>query len=163
MAKGIAARLISLLCLAAFTLINFFFCANLFATLNSLPGSRAIVEIEVIEKPVLIPLTADHALYSLLATTDDNSGKQIQELLAYSVFYGKKDFTLNENSNTIDINLTEIIDSNLKYLLPGRDYNLAVQGTKIEFGKKHFTSNFSSTTTLTLPDLRSFEVILHVV
>lgn len=155
-------KIIGLIVLGVLTLLNIFYTANVLAALRAVPGFHSTFEIRVIQKPMFIPLTTDRALFSLLSTTDEDSNKQIQELLAYSVFYGKKQFTLNENGNTIDIDLSEIIDSNLKYLLPDLDYRLVVYGTRIEFGKKEFVSNYSSSTTLTLPDLKKFEVVLYV-
>lgn len=134
-------------------------------TLNSVKNActKSPVQIIVVVKPEYLPLTTDHALRSLLESTDSNSGKSVQELLGYGVF--NKNTVYNLNGNSVD--LTKIIDDDMNVLLPDKDYNLVVNSGLLNFGNQNLaqlslgsTTVYHSSTTLTTPDLHKVQVVL---
>ena len=135
------------------------------------PCTKSPVQIYVVVKPEYLPLTADHALRSLLESTDLDSGKQVEELLAYGVLNGKATFSL-ENKN---VDLEKIIGQKMNSLLPDRDYNLIVKSGLLNFGNQNLPNlenemsrdqykipQYRSSTTLTTPDLKKVQVILFI-
>jgi hypothetical protein len=122
---------------------------------------RPPVTIDVIFKPEYYPLTADHALYSLLASTDVKTGKSVQELLAYASFYGSTEFDLEgEPPSILRVNVGNIVDSKMKFLVPDKDYSLIIS-PNIRIGKS-FESEYTSISTLTLPNLEKAKIILYL-
>ncbi|MFH0710996.1 MAG: hypothetical protein V1944_00290 [Candidatus Aenigmatarchaeota archaeon] len=130
--------------------------------------TKSPVQIEVVIKPEYLPLTADHALRSLLETTDSASGKQVQELLAYGVMNKNAKFSLEGN----EIDLEKIMDQKMNSLLPDKEYNLVVKSGLLNFGNPSLAEvrsesleagmfpQYRSTTTLTTPDLKKVQVVL---
>jgi len=134
--------------------------------------TKSPVQIDVVVKPEYLPLTADHALRSLLETTDRGSGKQVQELLAYAVLNQKATFSLDGKN----IDLQKIIDEKMNFLLPGKQYNLVVKSGLLNFGNQNLAElssetpqdqvgklpKYRSSTTLTTPDLKKVQVVLLI-
>ncbi|MCS7106227.1 MAG: hypothetical protein NZ942_02845, partial [Candidatus Aenigmarchaeota archaeon] len=141
---------------------------------------HAPATVKVSINPLHIPLTADHALFTLLASTETKTNKQIQELLAYGA--AEKNKKINVNGN--DIDLDEIIKRKMEIIVPNKIYYIAVRDGKenvLEFGNPEieteefnpcnfgsmltyfdFGGRYSSTTTLTLPNLQRLRVILVI-
>ncbi len=138
---------------------------------------HAPITVKVVLKPEHTPLTADHALFTLLASTENKTGKQVQELLAYGFYYDTQ--SLKINGETID--LKEVINSKIKLMAPDKDYYLKIEknGKKMEFGYPVKIESFdpcavesmltfwefgqgvySATTTLTLPNLERASVFM---
>lgn len=120
------------------------------------------ITIQVIFKPEYLPLVADHALYSLLASTDSSTGLQIQELLAYGAEKKKKSFDLDVNGKTVKIDLEQIIEEKMKFLVPENDYNLVVVQRGINFASKEFQTKYKSTATISLSGLGKSMVVLYL-
>jgi len=148
--------------------------------------AKGPVTVQVVIRPEHVPLTADHALFSLLSSTDNTTGKSFQELLAYAVYYGNTKFTIDG----VDVNVERIIDSRMRFLVPDKDYYLEVAKeyretpSDIRIGNQNFRFNFTeeielcgatstltlftppakymSRTTLTRPDLDKTNVILYL-
>jgi hypothetical protein len=95
--------------------------------------TKSPVQIEVVIKPEYLPLTSDHALRSLLQTTDEGSGKTVQELLAYAVENKKATFSLDGKS----IDVEKVVDKEMNSLLPDRQYNLVVKSGLLNFGNQN--------------------------
>ena len=146
-------------------------------TFNSIQNicTKSPIQIEAVIKPEYLPLTADHALLSLLESTDSASGKQIQELLAYGVLNGKSTFSLDGKN----IDLNKVIDEKMNSLLPNRDYYLVIKSGLLSFGNKNIVQTqptqpqqrlgtkepvdqYRSSTTLTSPDLKKIQVVMFV-
>ena len=162
-----------LLCITAFVI--FFSLSGILWGYQTTTGKPPIV-FEVVIRPEHLPLEADHALFALLSSTDKNTGKQIQELLAYSVLQGKASIDLPGKGK---VDVEKIVDDKMKFILPDKEYKLVVQGTSISFGNKNVgvtirtplptsvlvsSEDFfplRSISTITLPDLKKVEVILY--
>jgi len=186
--KGMLLPAIILFVLIAFTcFVILLFLPNflwLWQTIGGYVGAHPPVTIQAVFRPSYVPLTADHALFSLLASTEEKTGKQVQELLAYAVFYGKKEFKVDG----VKVNMDEIINSKLKALVPDKDFALFVKSENyqdLEFGNPNLLADFTvsqdycptpspmslisptpihymSVSTLTLPDLSKSYVVLYL-
>ncbi len=142
---------------------------------------HAPVTVKVVLHPLYSPLTADHALFTLLGSTDKQTNKQIQELLAYGALEGNKRIVVDGN----EVDLEELIKSKMNAILPaGKTYYLAVRREKenvLEFGTSEIETekyepcniesmltyfnlggSYASTATLTLPNLEKLRVILVI-
>jgi hypothetical protein len=141
---------------------------------------HAPVTVKVVLTPLYSPLTADHALFTLLGSTDTKTNKQVQELLAYGALEGKKIIVVDGN----DVDLEELIKTKMNAILPDKSYYLAVRREKenvLEFGTSEietenyepcniesmltyfsFGGRYASTATLTLPNLERLRVVLVI-
>lgn len=124
-----------------------------------LPPATLVVVLE----PLYLPLTGDHTLFTLLHTTEETTGLEIQELLAYAVYSGSPIVTAN--GKTVDVK--DAIQKEMKFIIPegSMGYNLVVisEDAKIfSVGTRDFETKYFSSTTLTLPDLRKVEVYLYI-
>jgi len=153
--------------------IIFLILPNILAVWQFITGHPPIL-INIVVKPEFIPLTADHSLYSLLSSTDEQTGKSVQELLAYAAMNRNTSFVLKENGKSFNIDLKKIVDSKMKFLLPDFDYNLVVTN-RFSIGNEYLgqtpPSNQAeqlkkvksrSSSTITLPDLSKVEVKLFI-
>ena len=156
-------------------LIIFLILPNILAAWEFITGHPPIL-IDVVVKPEQIPLTADHTLYSLLSSTDEQTGKSVQELLAYGAMYRNTSFVLKDEGKSFNVDLKTIVDSKMKFILKDFDYNLVVvnrfgignenlgvtltssQGTT----KQIKTVKSRSSSTITLPDLSTVNVVLYM-
>lgn len=178
MPKGmIFANIVVFILVALTTLIIIFTLPNILSVYKTLTGSSPIV-IDVIFKPEYIPLSADHALFTLLSSTDPKTGKQIQELFAYAVAQGKTSFDLSTDGHKTNVNLENTVDGMMEFILPNNKYEIVVKNTNIDIGNKGLAAAGSasrsetssnqeiyvakSTTTLTLSNLKKVEVILYI-
>src|SRR5438445_10656406 len=130
---------------------------------------QAPVTLETVFKPEYIPLTADHALFTVLETNDTSTGLQIQELLALAAFQGSDIITLNGNS----YNVSKIVESKLDFLVSTFNYkfilvspietnpsSFIVSPSIIQIGKYDISPQYFSMTSITLPDLKKTTVML---
>lgn len=139
---------------------------------------HAPVTVKVTLNPLHTPLTSDHALLTLLGSTETKTNKQVQELLAYGALEKSKKIVVDNN----EIDLEELIRTKMETIIPNRDYYLAVRNEEeniLEFGNSEietkeynpcnlgsmltyfqFGGRYSSYTTLTLPNLQKLKVIL---
>ena len=122
--------------------------------LHWITGPVAVIEIVV--KPEYFPVLADHALMSLLEVTDEDSGKSIQELLAIAVSEGSETITVNDQT----IDLESMIDEEMKFMLPDKNYRLVVGS--LEFGKEGSGLDQFSVTEIRLTNLRRKDVYLYI-
>lgn len=116
----------------------------------------APITVEVTLKIRYFNLTTEHALRSLLSVTEDSTGKNIQELLAFAMEQGSG--TVSIGDKTVD--LSTVIGRELGFLIQGREYYL-VAGTgpgKLEFGDDTAT-NYCTITMITLPSAVEEKVV----
>src|SRR5438309_10265788 len=119
---------------------------------------QAPVTLETVFKPEYIPLTADHALFTVLETNDTSTGLQVQELLALAAFQGSDIITLNGNS----YNVSKIVESKLDFLVSTFNYNFIlvspietnsssfiVSPSIIQIGKNDISPQYFSMTSIT--------------
>lgn len=157
------------------SLIFIFVLANILFAYQTVTGKPPII-FDVVVKPEYIPLLADHSLYTLLSSTDEGTGKQVQELLAYSAFQGKTSIDISGKGK---VDVEKIVDEKMKFILPDKEYNLVIQGTSINLGNNNLgittnvpspqsttastqTYSSKSVSTITLPNLKKVEVILYI-
>jgi hypothetical protein len=152
-------------------------------SVNQALGLRPPMTVQVVIKPEHIPLTADHTLFSLLASTDTTTGLQVQDLLAYASFYGNKQFKING----VDVDVNQIVSQKMNFLTDKSYYILVAKtygNSIIEFGNPRLTfdftqkleacgstsilttlgpvANYKSMSTLTLPNLDRAYVVLYL-
>jgi len=154
--------------------IIFLILPNILAVWQFVTGHPPIL-INIVVKPEYIPLTADHGLYSLLSSTDDQTGKSVQELLAYAAMNSNTSFVLKEKGKVFDVDLKKIVESKMQFILPDFDYNLVVTN-RFSIGNEFLGQTKTSqnpaeqskpvksksTSTITLPDLSKVEVKLFI-
>src|SRR5437867_6979748 len=88
-------------------------CSFQIGVINGCP--KPPVTLETIIKPEYIPLTADHALFSLLDSKDRTTGLEIQEILALAT--NQKSKTVTISGSTYDLDL--IVQQKMNVLAPG--------------------------------------------
>jgi hypothetical protein len=157
--KGLlVAELVSFCLVVVTSFIIYLTLPNIIAAWETATGKSPIT-VKVVMTPEFLPLTADHTLRALLASTDDQTGMQVQELLAYAAKEKNTNFNLADGKS---VDLEKVIDKKINFLVPEMDYNIVVIDKNIDIGNKKFASKFRSSSTITLPDLSRAEVILYL-
>lgn len=137
---------------------------------NSVPFVKSPILLETVIVPEYQPLSSDHALFSLLYSTDQKTKKTIHELLAYSVSYGKYNFQVDG----VDVDVEETVKEKMVFFYPKKEYFILFPQQQMFLGSSSvslshcsnligvFECTSGATSTITLPDLKKAEVQLWV-